>query len=139
MYMRQFLQLLVALAVLLPSVVHASDFTSDGYVVDGTVKTAPETFMPDEVHDNHRKFVTILALAHAHDWLNASGEFNQQDLVNVMKSVSTRSGNDSMLPLLKILPLCPSIATVNVYLVGLSSEASTSAFVTFLGTVTTAR
>ena len=79
------MQLLVALIALLPSVVHASDFTSDGYVVDGIVRTAPETFMPDEVHDNHRKFVTILAIAHAHDWLSASGEFNQQDLVSVME------------------------------------------------------
>ena len=49
MYMRQIMQLSVALAALLPSVVHASDIVSDGYVANDPVKVEAKAAQTDEV------------------------------------------------------------------------------------------
>ena len=49
MYMRQIMQLSVALVALLPSVVHASDIVSGGYVANDPVKVEAVAAQPDEV------------------------------------------------------------------------------------------
>lgn len=49
MYMRQFLQLFVALAVLLPSVVHASAFNSDAYAANDSVKVETQSVVVEDV------------------------------------------------------------------------------------------